>query len=131
MATTPVLLRLQETIDQLEIKRAAEGKILKENFLSAYESIKPVNLIRNTLNEITQSGLIKQSLLVSAVSLASGYIFKKVLPNTTNNPVQKLLGTALLGGVTHFVLRNPAAIVWAVKKLVSLFPRKKNTRTQA
>jgi len=39
---------LRAAILQLETRQAAEEKLLKENFHLAYESIKPINLIKNT-----------------------------------------------------------------------------------
>jgi hypothetical protein len=101
---------LRAAIVQLEIKQDAEGKILKEEFFEAYENIKPINLIRSTLVEVTESSDIKDHLLNTSVAIATGYISKILFDGITHNPLRKLLGTALQFGVTTVIAKNPEAV---------------------
>ena len=48
MQKTDLSAGLREAIVVLEKRQATEGKILKEQFMLAYESMKPINLIKNT-----------------------------------------------------------------------------------
>jgi hypothetical protein len=59
MATQTATERLKESIRLLEMKQQEEGKILKEQLRITYESLKPVNLIKSSLKEITSSMEIK------------------------------------------------------------------------
>ena len=84
---------LRESILLLETKQAYEGALLKEQFKITYESLKPVNLIKNTLNELTQAPDIKADLMSTTMSLAAGYLSKKMAVGSTSNPFKLVLGT--------------------------------------
>lgn len=101
---------LRDAILQLESKQEDEGKMLKENFQITYESIKPINLIKSTLNEITASQDLKDNLLNTAAGLTAGYLSKKLFVGVSHNPLKKLLGTALMYGITNLVAKHPETI---------------------
>ena len=101
---------LRAAIVQLESTQALEGKILKEQFHLAYESMKPLNLIKSTLKEVSDSTEIKDSLLNTGVGLAAGYLSKKAFEGVSNGPLRHLLGTALMFGITSTVAKNPVAV---------------------
>src|SRR5659263_202786 len=69
---------LKKIIQRLEIEQAIDGQLLKEQFYFAFESLKPVNILRNTLYEITTSPHMMDSILGTAVGLASGYVSRKI-----------------------------------------------------
>jgi hypothetical protein len=101
---------LKDAILQLESKRTDEGKELKEQFFIAYESIKPINLIKSTFKEAAASTDIQDNILTTSVGLTAGYLSKKIFEGTSHSPLKKLFGTALLFGVTQAVAKNPEAI---------------------
>lgn len=102
--------RLQAAIANLEIRQAAERKQLKEQVHNAYDSIKPVNLIRSTLADISASSTLKNQLLDAAIGLSVGFISNKIFVGMSKNPVKKLVGHALMIAITNTVVRNPDAI---------------------
>ena len=69
---------LNEMIDLLQSKQAGELALLKEQFYCTYESLKPINLIKNTIHELTESPDIKTNLLNSAIGLTTGFLSKKI-----------------------------------------------------
>jgi hypothetical protein len=101
---------LRAAIVQLETTQAVEGKILKEQFHLTYESVKPINLIKSTLKEASASTEVKDSLLNISVGLAAGYFSKKLFEGVSHEPLRKLLGTALMLGITTAVAKNPVAV---------------------
>jgi hypothetical protein len=103
-------ITLRNAILQLENKQAEEGKILKEQFLVAYESIKPINLIKSTFHEVSESTDLKTNLVNTSVGLAAGYLSKALFEGVTNSPLRKLLGTALMFGITNVVAKNPEVV---------------------
>jgi hypothetical protein len=111
---------LRVAILQLETKQAEEGKILKENALLAYESIKPINLIKNTFREAAESKDLKDNILNTTVGVSAGYLSKIIFQGLTNNPVKKLLGTAVMFGITNLVAKNPAVVKSAGKGFFTL-----------
>jgi len=102
--------KLKSAIQLLESKQAEEGKLLKEQYRQAYESMKPVNLIKSTFKEISASPELKDELLNTSVGLAVGYVSKALFQGTSHSPVRKLLGTVLMFGVTNAVTRHPEAV---------------------
>jgi hypothetical protein len=101
---------LRAAIVRLETTQAVEGKILKEQFHLTYESIKPINLIKSTLKEATASTEVKDSLLNISVGLAAGYFSKKLFEGVSHEPLRKLLGSALMLGITTTIAKNPEAV---------------------
>jgi hypothetical protein len=106
--TTHTVLR--ERILELERKRFEEGKFMKQQFHLAYESIKPINLIKNTFREVAASQDLRDNLLNTSVGLAAGYASKTLFEDASRSPFKKLMGTVLLFGITNIVARHPKAI---------------------
>lgn len=102
---------LKNVIQRLEIEQAIDGQLLKKQFYFAFESLKPVNILRNTLYEITTSPHLMDSILGTAVGLASGYVSRKIaMIGASGNLVRKFLASAMQLGVTNIVSQNPGAI---------------------
>jgi hypothetical protein len=101
---------LRERILELERRRFEEGKFMKEQFHLAYESVKPINLIKNTFKEVLASQDLRENLLNTSVGLAAGYASKTLFEDASHSPFKKLLGTVLLFGVTNVVAKHPKAI---------------------
>jgi|SRR6187402_3312237 len=117
---------LKEAIELLEHKQAHEMKELKAQFHLAYESLKPINLIRNTLNEVEASPQIKSDTLRSAVGLATGYLSKRVLTGENNKPLKQVLGTLFQFAVDNVVLKNADTIIATGETLVKHMFKPKN-----
>lgn len=115
------LIELKESIFLLEIKKANEARLLKEQFMTTYESIKPVNLIKNSISELITSPALKEGLLNTTLSLAAGYLSKRVVVGSTHNPLKQLLGTFLQMGVTNIVSKNTDGIKSSVMSLINNF----------
>lgn len=98
---------LRSAILQLEIKQAEEGKMLKEQFLVAYESIKPLNLLKSTILEAGRSRVIEDNLLSSSINLGTGYLSKVLISGIANSPVKKYIGIALIFGLKTLIAKNP------------------------
>lgn len=102
--------RLREAILQLEIRQATERKMLKEQFHLAYESIKPVNLIKSTLEDISSSTTVKGQMVDAMIGLSIGFLSKLIFVGVSKNPLKKLAGNALMIAITNAVVKNPEAI---------------------
>lgn len=101
---------LRNAIAQLEDQRSEEGKAIKEQFQVAYESLKPLNLIKSTLKEATASIDLKDNLLNTTIGLAVGFVSKKLFEGKTKSPFKRLVGSALMFGVTNLISKNPETI---------------------
>jgi len=111
---------LRESIRLLEIRQAEEGKIFKEQLLITYESLKPVNLIKSTIKDVTSSVEIRSGLLDTIVSILSGYFTQKMIVRSGSSVFMRIIGTVLQFGVAGFVAKN----IESIRELVnSLFDR--------
>lgn len=110
MENITTAIGLKNAIQRLEVEKAISGQLLKEQFYFAYESIKPVNLIRNTLHEVFSSPHLIDNILGLAVGLASGYVSRIAVVGVSGNAIKKLFGSVLQLGVTNTVAQHPDTI---------------------
>jgi hypothetical protein len=101
---------LKEAIMLLEEQHFAQGLVLKEQFFAVIESIKPVNLIRSTFNQVKSSPDLLGGMLSTTIGLAAGYLSNKTLVGSSANLLKKLLGTVLQFGITTMIVKNPEAV---------------------
>lgn len=101
---------LRAAILQLEAQQAEEAKLLRESFHLAYESIKPINLIKSTFREVAESKDLADHLVSTGVGLATGYLTKVIFESESDSPFKKLLGAALQFGITNLIANNPDAV---------------------
>lgn len=102
--------RLKNAILELENKQADEVKLFREQLHLVYESIKPVNLIISTLKEVSESQVVKNNLLNTSVGLVTGYISKILFEGKSHSPLRKMMGTALMFGITNAITQNPETV---------------------
>jgi hypothetical protein len=112
---------LKNAIQQLEQKQAEEWTLLKKECLTTYESLKPINVIKNTFKELSSSPDFKKDLLGTLLSIAIGFISKKAVIGSTNNPLKQLLGSLLQMGVTDVVSKNSDRLKTIVFSLINKF----------
>lgn len=94
----------------LESKQAGEEMRLKAQFHLTYESIKPINIIKNIFKETTESQEIKENIFNNSIGLTAGYLSKIVFERVANSPIKKLVGSAVMYGVNNAVVNNPGVI---------------------
>ncbi|HEY4618571.1 MAG TPA: hypothetical protein VIH09_10300 [Flavobacterium sp.] len=97
---------LDQRISTLRIKKANEFDSLREQFHATYESIKPINLLKNTFAEMTTTPGLKSNLLNSVIGLSTGYLSKKLLLGGAHSPIKKVLGVLLQFVVTNVVSKR-------------------------
>jgi hypothetical protein len=117
---------LKKTIQQLEIRQTNELLSLKEELYTIHENLKPVNLVKNTFRELTTAPEFKGNILNAVLSIATGYLSKKVVIGSTHNPLKQVLGTILQIGVTSMVSKNTDGIKSVAAKLISTVFSKKH-----
>jgi hypothetical protein len=101
---------LKNAIQLLEVEQADKGQLLKEQFFLTYDSLKPVNLIASTLNDIKKSPYLIENILGAAVGLVTGFYSNKLIFNPGGNKFKKLIGVALQFGVTNLIAKYQGTI---------------------
>ena len=97
---------LSREISLLERKKSQEFKNLKEQLHNTYESMKPINLLKNTLEDITQSPEIKHDFTKAAIAMFTGYLVKKLVFKSSVNPLKILAGAAFQTFATNIAAKN-------------------------
>jgi hypothetical protein len=110
---------LRNAILELETRQAREGKIMKEQFNLTYNSIKPINFLKNTFKEVGESQDLKNNIINTSLGIATGYLSKVLYEKLSHNPVKKLFGSILMYGITNIVTKNPQVIKSLSNKLFS------------
>jgi hypothetical protein len=123
-------LALKNAIQLLEADQAVKGQLLKEQFYVTYESLRPVNLIKNTLHDISTSPYLIDNILSTGMGIASGFLTNKIFVGRSGNIVRNLLGTILQFGVTNVVAQHPAAVKSLGEIIMHFLIRKKRTNSQ-
>lgn len=97
---------LNELIILQEQKYDMDLELLKEQFHVAYESLKPINLIKSLFHEVTASPEIKNDMVSNVIGLGTGFISKKLLIDGSHNPAKRVLGTLIQFAVANLVSKH-------------------------
>src|ERR1019366_2077018 len=97
---------LDTAIKRLERKKLLLEENLKDDFHTLLESLKPANILKNTIHEIRESTEIKHNLFKVALGLGAGYFSGKLVVGKSAGIVKKALGTVLQYGITNFVAKK-------------------------
>jgi len=121
---------LKNAIQLLEIEQVINGQLLKEQFYITIESLKPINLLKGALKDITASPFLIDNILGTAMGLATGSLSKKIIVGSSGNLFRKLIGSILQLGVTNFVAKHPDAIKSFGQVIFQYFLRKKEKNSE-
>ena len=117
---------LRAAILELEAKRKEEGIMLREQFHLAYESVKPINLIKGVFNQAAASQDVKDNIINRSVGLGAGYLTKVLIEGDRSSPLKRFLGTALMFGITQVVATNPQTVKSIGRGILGILGSKKS-----
>lgn len=123
-------LELKNAIQLLEAEQAENGHLLKEQFFLVIESLKPVNLLKSAIKDISSSPYLVDNIVGTAMGLATGYLSKGMFVGTSGNKIKKLIGTILQFGITNVIAQNSDSIKLFGRSLFQHFFRKKEIYTK-
>lgn len=97
---------LNQLIDSMEKKRDEELIQLKEQMRAVHESLKPINLIKDTFKAVATSPDLKNRIGKTAIGIASGFLVKKVFFRNSRNPLKIISSIALQTIASGFATKN-------------------------
>lgn len=97
---------LSTAIKRLERRKSVMEESLKTDFHDLTQSLKPINILKNTIQEVQESTSLKHNLLKVALGLGVGYFSRKLVVNKSAGVVKKALGAALQYGITNFIAKK-------------------------
>ena len=115
---------LDEAIQMLERKREEEVEMLRVVFYQTYESVKPINMIKNMFKESVEPQNIKDSLVNTSVGLGFGYLSKLLFQGVVRVPFKNMIGSALMLGVENLIAKNPEVVSSLASFFLNTFSKK-------
>jgi hypothetical protein len=103
METIYTLDSLNQKIQQLEIRQDTEWCAIKDEIDDIKDNLKPINLIRNTVEEINETVGFKSHLAQSAMSIGIGYLAKRFVVGKSDSAFKNIFGSLLQLVVTNLV----------------------------
>jgi hypothetical protein len=95
--------RLNQMIRETEAQQRLDWIAIKDEITEIKENIKPLNLIRHTVEEINGAVGFKSDLAQSAISIGIGYLAKKLVVGKTDSVFKNIFGSILQLAVTTIV----------------------------
>jgi hypothetical protein len=120
---------LKNAIDLLKVEQGMRGQLLKAQFYITCERLKPANLLKSALHDISSSPFLIDNILSTAMGIVSGFLTNKIFVGKSGNMVRKLLGSVLQFGVTSVVAQHPDAIKSYGQMILQYFLRKRETNS--
>lgn len=116
---------IQSRIAFLETETARMEEELKLKISETYEHIKPINIIKRTIDRVSETPHLKQGLLNMALNAGLGFIGSKLMWGPSAGLARKAAGAALQLGVGNNLIKK--ATIW--KNFVTgFFTKDKNAR---
>jgi hypothetical protein len=116
---------LRNAIQLLEVEQKIKGELLKKQVMITYESLRPVNLIKNTLEDLFSSSFKGENISGIAAGLTGGYLLKKIFVGRSGNPFKKLVGSIIQFGITNLIAQNSQVIKSFADVVIRLISGKK------
>ncbi len=101
MKKTNEKIELNQRIAFLKTKQAQDFLVLKEQYHTTIDSFKPMNLIKNSFQEMVNSPDLKSNLITGVIGLGTNYVSKNLLNENSINPIKRVLGKVL-----KFAIKN-------------------------
>jgi hypothetical protein len=116
---------LKSAIQELETERKVKEQLLREQFILTYESLKPVNILRNTLKNLFASENLVENISGNVVGTVSGVILERIFIGKSANKLKKLIGAILQFGITKIISQNSDQIKTFGQAVIRNFLSKK------
>jgi len=116
---------LSERILDLEEKRAKELRLLRTQLETTKESLKPFNLIKSTISEISSSSEIKNNIIGSAIGIGTAVLSKKLMMFGSHNPIKNAIATLFQFAIGNVVSRNANEMKSKVGGFVHFFMKRR------
>lgn len=110
---------LKSEIKLLKTAQSNELTLLKQQYHIAYESLKPINLLLNTVKEASTSTSLKNGIGDSMIGITTGFLTRKIVFGSLGNPLTKVLGTLFQFAITNMVANNTDLLKSKAKNLLS------------
>jgi len=93
---------LKKAIIQLELDRTVQWEFLQEQVCNTYESMKPINLIKNSLIDMASSPYLKNKVFALILNSLNKFVSKHTSKEKSDNPFKNFINNLSLSLITVF-----------------------------
>lgn len=101
---------LKEIIAKLEYKQREQWGDFKENLNDAFDTLKPINLLKATYREFLSTPHMAENIVGSTIGLTTGLITKKLIVRKSGNVFRNFAGGLAQMLISNFVSRHSDTI---------------------
>lgn len=95
--------RLNQMILETKAQQRQDWIAIKDEVAEIKENLKPLNLIRNTVEEINEAVGVKSHLAQSAISIGIGYLAKRLVVGKSDSTFKNIFGSVVQLIITNLV----------------------------
>ncbi|HEY0092478.1 MAG TPA: hypothetical protein VGB43_08330 [Flavobacterium sp.] len=104
------LKSLKMRIEFLQKNRVYQKETILEETHAIIDSLKPANIFRSFLHTAQGSSELKSDIMHGIIGLGTGMLTNKLLLNSFNGPLKKLLAIVVQAGITNVAVKYPEEI---------------------
>ena len=108
---------LKDAIKALETEQIEKGRLLKEELVITYESLKPVNILTNTLKELFTTSHLMENISGTTLGMVTGYLIKKLFIRESPSKIRVILGSVFQLGISKLIAQK-AEYISAIGQVV-------------
>ncbi len=101
---------IKNAIVLLETEQEVKAQLLRRQFQLTHESLKPLNLLKSAVHEISSTPDLTSKLAGITSGLGLGYLTRKIVVGASGNIYTMIFGSILQFGVTNLIARHSARI---------------------
>jgi hypothetical protein len=117
MTTITNATELQAAIQKLESEKVVQAFLLKEECVQLLNKFNPMNLIEDQLENSSTSASDGQKTGAVWIGWLSGYLIKKWITGNTNNPIRRIIGSAVQVWIANQIALHSSKIDIVVRNL--------------
>jgi uncharacterized membrane protein YeaQ/YmgE (transglycosylase-associated protein family) len=118
MATPKNAKELRISIQLLELRQKSEMALIKQEFEVIIENLKPVNLVKNTLDDIIDSKEIQANVFDLSLGAVSGMLAKKIVVGDSDNSVLNFTGNLVGNFISQKTIQERKTIHFIGKSIL-------------
>jgi hypothetical protein len=118
MGTPKNAKELRISIQQLELRQKSEMALIKEELETIIENLKPVNLVKNTLDDIIDSKEIQANVFDLSLGAVSGMLAKKIVVGDSDNSALNFTGNLIGNFISQKTIQERKTIHFIGKSIL-------------
>ncbi|WP_430409344.1 hypothetical protein [Kordia sp.] len=94
---------LEQSILKLKAQKENDFVALKSQMSHSYQELRPSRVVKRIFTDLKEEPKIKDNVLESVISLAAGYVSKRILIGKSNSFFKSVLGYLVQIGATKLI----------------------------